>query len=527
MIELIKLRALHSLIVVILFIFITVGGVNAIVNTPPISNANGPYTGTEGVEVTFDGSGSRDPGGTLESYTWDFGDASNGTGVGPNHTYAAAGVYTVILTVTDDMGAMNTSSTTATIQEVIVNQPPVANANGPYSGDVGVGVSFDGSGSSDPDGSIDSYTWDFGDSQAGSGINPNHTYIQNGSYTVTLTVTDNNGAKAQDTAQVTVDTGLMAEATGPYSATVGVSISFNGSASGGTAPYSYSWDFDNNDGINTDANGATPTHTFNNLGTYTVTLNVSDSDGKFATDALIITVKNVTTTKGSGGGSSGGIGTSGETFKNIVCTETDRRFIGKDQEVSFNFNLDCNYVTYVNFTGLISFGKEATKVEILNDTSSLVDKDAPDIVFKNLNVWIGSMGLISETNVEDPTISFYIDKSWVKDNSITLNTITLYSYDDYTKNWEKMFTRKVGEDSNSYYYKANLPIRINIGAFAISGINLSSPSMVSSDSSSKPPVIPSQTAQVKATQKINTVPSPITWTGIWKEKVPHYLIFFA
>ena len=73
-------------------------------NVPPVADANGPYTGTAGQPVSFDGTGSSDPDGTIASYAWTFGDGNNGTGATPNHTYASAGTYTVTLTVTDDGG---------------------------------------------------------------------------------------------------------------------------------------------------------------------------------------------------------------------------------------------------------------------------------------------------------------------------------------------------------------------------------------------------------------------------------------
>ena len=65
---------------------------------------------------------------------------------------------------------------------------------------------FDGSGSSDPDGSIVSYSWDFGDGNNGSGIAPSHTYASAGTYSVTLTVTDNEDATGDDTQSLTVTT---------------------------------------------------------------------------------------------------------------------------------------------------------------------------------------------------------------------------------------------------------------------------------------------------------------------------------
>lgn len=85
-----------------------------------------------------------------------------------------------------------------------VNNPPVAEAGGPYSGTAGTAVTFDGSDSSDPDGSIVSYEWDFGDGSTSSGATLEHKYSIAGTYTVTLKVTDNNNAVGTDEARVTV-----------------------------------------------------------------------------------------------------------------------------------------------------------------------------------------------------------------------------------------------------------------------------------------------------------------------------------
>ncbi|MGM0588037.1 MAG: lamin tail domain-containing protein [Bacteroidota bacterium] len=86
----------------------------------------------------------------------------------------------------------------------VPNEAPVAVANGPYEGLTGKAITFSSSGSSDSDGSIVSFAWDFGDGSSGSGSSPSHTYTTAGSYTVTLTVTDDDGAQATDQAAVTI-----------------------------------------------------------------------------------------------------------------------------------------------------------------------------------------------------------------------------------------------------------------------------------------------------------------------------------
>ncbi|WP_439591356.1 PKD domain-containing protein [Microbacterium sp.] len=155
---------------------------------------------TNALTASFNGSASADPDGSISSYTWTFGDGSTGTGMTPSRTYAAAGIYNVTLTVTDNAGATNSVSKQVTVAAA-PNQNPVAAFASSTSG---LTVTVNGSSSADPDGSISSYAWTFGDGSTGTGATASRTYASGGAYNVTLTVTDNRGGTNSITKQVTV-----------------------------------------------------------------------------------------------------------------------------------------------------------------------------------------------------------------------------------------------------------------------------------------------------------------------------------
>ncbi len=178
-------------------------------NVAPTAVVNGPYSGDVNASISFSSNGSSDSDGSIASYSWDFGDGATSTSANPAHAYSSAGNFTVTLTVTDDGGLTHSASTSATISSGPQNTPPVAYVNGPYSGDEGVAVAFSSANSYDPDGSVASYSWDFGDGSSSSQANPNHTYAAAGTYNVTLTVTDNSGASVSDTTTASINGGTQ------------------------------------------------------------------------------------------------------------------------------------------------------------------------------------------------------------------------------------------------------------------------------------------------------------------------------
>lgn len=178
-------------------------GLNLITNKAPVASVGGPYSGSEGSAVAFNGSTSADPDGDALTYAWDFGDGTTGSGVNPSHTYADNGTYTVTLRVSDG-SLSHSSSTTATVVNVA---PAVGTITAPIA-PVAVGTAVNVSASFSDAGTLDTHTavidWDAtGTSTPGSAavtesggtgsVLGSHTYTAAGVYTVKITLSDKDG----------------------------------------------------------------------------------------------------------------------------------------------------------------------------------------------------------------------------------------------------------------------------------------------------------------------------------------------
>jgi PKD repeat protein len=150
--------------------------------------------------LAVDGTSSSDPDGTVTGYGWQFGDGGTATGATASHTYAAPGTYRVNLTVTDDRGGTATVSRDVTVTVPPPNSAPTAAFTAAVTD---LALTVNGSGSTDPDGRVASWAWQFGDGTTGTGAQATHTYAAAGTYPVTLTVTDDDGATSSTTKNVT------------------------------------------------------------------------------------------------------------------------------------------------------------------------------------------------------------------------------------------------------------------------------------------------------------------------------------
>jgi PKD repeat protein len=255
-------------------------GTNA-ANQPPTAN----FTSSCSALACSFTSTSSDPDGSITAYSWNFGDGATSTVQNPSHTYASGGTYTVTLTVTDNQGAQS-APTSRTVTVTAANQSPTANFTSSCSG---LSCNFTST-SSDPDGSIASYAWTFGDGTTSTAQNPSHTYAAGGTYAVTLTVTDNQGAQSAPTSKTVTVTAANQSPTANFTSSCsGLSCNFTSTSSDPDGSISaYSWTF--GDGATSTAQS--PSHSYAAGGTYTVTLRVTDNQGAQSTT----TSKSVTVT---------------------------------------------------------------------------------------------------------------------------------------------------------------------------------------------------------------------------------------
>lgn len=260
-------------------------------NEPPFADPAGPYTADVNEEILFFGENSYDIDGTIEAYEWNFGNGDTAAVENPFYAYDAEGVYTVTLTVTDNEGVSATATTTAII--TAGNQLPVAEITGNDEALVGESLPLAGVNSYDPDGSIVSYSWDF-DGRNGiqvdaTGAITSILYTVPGAYVITLTVTDNDGAAAVDTHEVTVAENQdnqvpVAVINAPTMGVTNQLVSFDATASSDSDGFiaTYSWDFNAADGLQVEATTAAATVVYTMPGIYVATVTVTDNEGAVA-----------------------------------------------------------------------------------------------------------------------------------------------------------------------------------------------------------------------------------------------------
>ncbi len=277
-------------------------------SVPPQPVINYPLEAIVGQQVTFDGSGSQPGSSPIASYDWNLGDGTIVNSAVVTHVYGAPGTYQVTLAVTGQDGLISTGGpvqieikaegTEPPPPESVPPEPPVEGGPNPVAvmsmpaeAMTGDEITFDGSASRPGASPIAGYEWEFGDGGTAEGAIVSHIYNLPGSYNVTLTVVSEDDSTGLDgpreiiILESTGEGGLPAAGDAPEpimvipaTAQAGVEITFDGSLSrpGSSPIQSFNWNF----GDGSVGRGMVVPYTYNDEGTYRVTLTVVDEDGR-------------------------------------------------------------------------------------------------------------------------------------------------------------------------------------------------------------------------------------------------------
>src|ERR671932_1295906 len=289
-----------------------------VANVTPAVTAPANQAATQGVSSSFSLGSFTDPGADSPwAVTVNWGDGSSntvfnqtstGTITAQSHTFANPGAFTVTVSVKDKDNA--TGSASFSVNVAAANHAPTANAGGPYSGNEGSAIQLDGSGSSDPDaGDTLTYAWSvlggapcsFSSTTA---QKPTITCTDNGSFTVSLTVTDNHGASSSASNAALSVANVAPNATfspgGPVNEGQSFQLSLSGTIDPSLADTSegFQYAFDCGDGSGYGAFGASNTRTCSTTddGTRSVKGKVKDKDGGVSEYTGSVTVNNVAPT---------------------------------------------------------------------------------------------------------------------------------------------------------------------------------------------------------------------------------------
>ena len=261
-------------------------------NIPPVAEAGPPQTTTEGLTVTLDGSASTDSDGIIESYTWREGLIGLGYGKTLDISDFSVGTHVITLTVRDNANyeTIDTDIVTITVGERLNATPEakIANAdNGPVTVN-GLYVELVSESTDDDFGYINNYEWKLNEEVVGTNPVLRYTSLI-GSHTFTLTVTDNEGASDSATVVVNFINPPIAYAGPPFEqiAYEGEKVFFSGGSNSNANIVTWLWEDEDSNPLSTE-------RIFNksdfSLGTHTIKLTVTDSEGATASDTRELTV---------------------------------------------------------------------------------------------------------------------------------------------------------------------------------------------------------------------------------------------
>ena len=272
-----------------------------------ITVVNEPESYTLEENYVFKAEESTSPNGNIVAYEWNFNDGTEvETTKTVSHSFDIAGTYEINLKVIDEEGEEGEVSEVITVdapqgspKPAIASTPSLEEGDIYITGTVPFPVFFDAQGTVDSDNNIVDYEWDFGDgSEAGYGETADHTYTTEGTYTVTLTVTDadNNTGRSSMTVKVEPQGIVAVLEADQIDGSVPLTVEFDASGSTYTNGQitSYKWDF--GDGSDPKLGAANVSHRYEAIGAFTASVQVIGSDNSSETVELIVTVREIALT---------------------------------------------------------------------------------------------------------------------------------------------------------------------------------------------------------------------------------------
>jgi PKD repeat protein len=263
-------------------------------STPPVAQMTiNPLDGVAPLTVTLDALSSYDSDGGIEKCEWQASNGQTAFGCKTQMTFNDAGQHDITLTVTDNSG-LTAQAKSQTVKVVLPAKPPVAQMNlNPQNGLAPLTINLDASPSYDSDGGIEKCDWQASDGRTAFGCKTQIVFNAAGQYDITLTVTDNAGLTAQTKQTVVVEKENQAPTAAfpidPVKGEIPLTVTLNGEQSfdpDGTITQ-YEWFASNGQ----TAFGKNASITFDKVGNYTISLDVTDNQGKKSVNNPIKTVQ--------------------------------------------------------------------------------------------------------------------------------------------------------------------------------------------------------------------------------------------
>jgi PGF-pre-PGF domain-containing protein len=251
-----------------------------------------------------------------------------------------------------------------------------------------------------------------------------------------------------------------------------------------------------------------PTYEHNKNANYIIA-NVSH----FTTYTVIGTVSAAPSVPSLGGGGGASGVASGEPFNNIAKRETRDQFLYAGREVVYRFTTPELSVYEIAVTATKNTGLISAQVELLKNTSRLVDNPPDGIVYKNINIWLGTSGFATPKNIKDAAVRFKVEKSWLSDNKLVKEDVSLVKWQ--SDKWVKLPTAVLKEDDDYVYYEAHTT---SFSPFAIVAKSTAPEAVAPGVPVTPPTVIPTEAPGVP---EKTAVPTPT------KKGIPGFELVFA